>query len=52
LEHNQDITVTIKQYFKENLAELLVEFLFDYIHHTILLKMVSDAYKQIKDEMG
>jgi hypothetical protein len=52
LEHNQDITATIKQYCKENLAELSVEFLFDYIHHTIIPKMVSNAYKQTKDEMG
>ena len=52
LEQNQDITTTIKQYCKEHLGELSVEFVFDYLHHTILPKFVKEIYGDSRDELG
>jgi hypothetical protein len=52
LEQNQDITATIKQYCKEHLSELSVEFLLDYLHKTIIPTMVKDIYGKGKDEMS
>ncbi len=52
LEQNQDVTATIKQYCKEHLGELSVEFVFDYLHHTILPNLVKDIYGSSKEELG
>jgi hypothetical protein len=51
-EQNQDITAIIKQYCKEHLSELSVEFLLDYLHKTIIPTMVKDMYGKGKDEMS
>ncbi len=52
LEQNQDITATIKQYCKEHLGELSVEFLLEYLHQTIIPTMVKDMHGKRKEEMG
>ena len=52
LEQNQDITTAIKQYCKEHLGELSVEFVLVYLHHTILPKFVKDIYGDSRDELG
>jgi len=51
LEQNQDITATIKQYCKEHLSELSVEFLLDYLHKIVIPTMVKDIHGKGKDEM-
>jgi hypothetical protein len=49
---NPEICSTIKQYAREHLPELSIEFLFDYVHHTTLPQLVSDTIGRNKDEMG
>jgi hypothetical protein len=51
-EQNQDITATIKQYCKEHLSELSVEFLLDYLHKATIPTMVKDIHEKGKDEMS
>ena len=43
LQHNPEICTTVKQYAKEHLAELSVEFMFDCIHKTILPQIVTET---------
>ena len=52
LEHNQDITISIKQYSKEHLGELSVEFVYEYLHHTILLNLVREINGSSREELG
>jgi len=52
LEQNQDVTATIKQYWKEHVGELSVELVFDYLHHTILPNLVKDIYGSSKEVLG
>mmetsp|Transcript_16955 Transcript_16955/g.24142 ORF Transcript_16955/g.24142 Transcript_16955/m.24142 type:complete len:146 (+) Transcript_16955:363-800(+) len=40
LQQNPDICTTIKRYGKEHLAELSIEFIFNYVHDTILPKLL------------
>jgi hypothetical protein len=47
-----EICSTIKQYTREHLPELSIEFLFDYVPHTTLPRLVSDTVGRSKDEMG
>jgi hypothetical protein len=49
---NPEICSTIKQYEREHLPEFLIEFFFDYVHHTTLPQLVSDTVGRSKDEMG
>jgi len=52
LEHNQDITTSIKQYYKEHLGELSVEFVYEYLHHTILPNLVREINGSSREELG
>ena len=52
LDQNPDITTKIKQYCKENLGELSVEFLFEYLHNTIIPKMVHDTFEKQREGLG
>jgi hypothetical protein len=52
LEHNQDITTSIKQYCKEHLGELSVEFVYEYLHHTILPNLVREINGSSREELG
>jgi hypothetical protein len=47
-----DITTKFKQYCKENLSELSVEFLFECLHNTIVQKMVHDTFGGHREELG
>jgi hypothetical protein len=49
---NPEICSTIKQYAREHLPELSIEFLFDNVHLTTLSGLVSDTVGRCKDEMG
>ncbi len=44
LEQNKDICLSIKQYARENLHKLSIEFLSEYLHDVILPKMVKESY--------
>jgi hypothetical protein len=47
------ISSLTKQYTREHLPELSIEFLFDYVHHTNLPQLVSsDTTGSSKEEMG
>jgi len=52
LEHNQDITTSIKQYCKEHFGELSVEFVYEYLHHTILPNLVREINGSSREELG
>jgi hypothetical protein len=52
LEQNQDITATIKQYCKEHLGELSVEFLLEYLHQTVVPTMVKEIHGKRRAEMS
>jgi len=43
LQQNQDVIVAIKQYLREHLHELSVELLCEYIHETVLPKMIRES---------
>ncbi len=51
LEQNQDITATIKQYCKEHLGEISVEFLLEYLQQTVIPTMVKDI-REKKNNRG
>jgi hypothetical protein len=52
LEHNQYNTTSIKQYCKEHLGELSVEFVYEYFHHTILPNLVREINGSSREELG
>jgi len=52
LQMNPEICATIKQYAREHLAELSIEFLFEYVHSNILPQLVVDFVGQSKEELG
>jgi hypothetical protein len=41
-----------QQYAREHLAELSIEFLFEYVHSKILPQLVADLVGQSKEELG
>ena len=43
LQQNKDIATSIQQYAREHLHELSVELIAEYIHSTVLPKMVEEA---------
>jgi hypothetical protein len=52
LDQTPDITTKIKQYCKENLGKLSVDFLFEYLHNTIIPKMIYDTFGKQREEFG
>jgi hypothetical protein len=43
LQQNKDVAISIQQYGRENLQELSVKLMADYIHNTILPKLCHEA---------
>ena len=46
-----EICATIKQYAREHLADLSIEFLFEYVNNSILPQLVVDVVEQSKEEL-
>ena len=51
LQQNPELCTTIKEYCRENLGDLSIEFLFQYLHKTILPQLVEAETKVRKDDM-
>ncbi len=43
LQQNKDVAISIQQHGRENIQELSVELMADYIHNNILLKLCHEA---------
>jgi hypothetical protein len=52
LERNKELCIRIQIFCKENLAELGCEMLCEYLHNTVLLKLVSEETQIQKDCEG
>jgi hypothetical protein len=51
LQQNPELCTTIKEYCRENLGDLSIEFLFQYLHKTTLPQLVEAETKVRKDDM-
>ena len=51
LQQNPDMCTLITQYAKEHLSQLSIEFLSEYIHETIIPKLVSDILEEYETKI-
>ena len=54
LEQNKEVCTSLQQYAREHLSELSVELICEYLHDTVIPKMVKDASgveKSVNEEL-